>query len=99
MSRRIGLAIKRAFDIVVSFTVLTLLSPLMALIALAIKLEAKAERPSTCTSSEAWSWALTKSVWGGLWQKAILALPALGSSCASSRWMNCRSSSMCSKAI
>ena len=36
MSRRIGLAIKRAFDITVSLTVLTLLSPLMALIALAI---------------------------------------------------------------
>jgi len=39
MSRCIGLAIKRAFDIVVSLTVLTLLSPLMALIALAIKLD------------------------------------------------------------
>ena len=39
MSRRIGLALKRAFDIVVSLTVLTLLSPLMALIALAIKLD------------------------------------------------------------
>jgi lipopolysaccharide/colanic/teichoic acid biosynthesis glycosyltransferase len=38
MSRRIGLAIKRALDIVVSLTALTLLSPLMALIALAIKL-------------------------------------------------------------
>lgn len=38
MSRRIGLAIKRALDIIVSLTALTLLSPLMALIALAIKL-------------------------------------------------------------
>jgi lipopolysaccharide/colanic/teichoic acid biosynthesis glycosyltransferase len=38
MSRRIQLALKRAFDIVVSLTALTLLSPLMALIALAIRL-------------------------------------------------------------
>lgn len=39
MNRRIALALKRVFDIVVSLTVLTLLSPLMALIALAIKLD------------------------------------------------------------
>lgn len=38
MNRRIGLALKRAFDIVVSIAVLTVLSPLMALIALVIKL-------------------------------------------------------------
>jgi lipopolysaccharide/colanic/teichoic acid biosynthesis glycosyltransferase len=38
MSRRIQLALKRAFDIIVSLTVLTLLSPLMALPALAIRL-------------------------------------------------------------
>lgn len=39
MNRRTQLAFRRAFDIVVSFTMLTLLSPLMALIALAIKLD------------------------------------------------------------
>ena len=39
MNRCIQLALKRAFDIVVSIAVLTLLSPLMALIALAIKLD------------------------------------------------------------
>lgn len=39
MNRCIQLALKRAFDIVVSLTVLTLLSPLMALIALTIKLD------------------------------------------------------------
>ncbi len=38
MARRIALALKRTFDIVVSLTALTLLSPLMALIALAIRL-------------------------------------------------------------
>jgi len=38
MNRRIALALKRAFDIVISLTALTLLSPLMALIALAIRL-------------------------------------------------------------
>jgi lipopolysaccharide/colanic/teichoic acid biosynthesis glycosyltransferase len=38
MNRRIPLALKRAFDIVVSSTALFLLSPLMALIALAIRL-------------------------------------------------------------
>jgi lipopolysaccharide/colanic/teichoic acid biosynthesis glycosyltransferase len=37
--RRLSLLIKRLFDIIVSFTVLTLLSPLLVLIALAIKLE------------------------------------------------------------
>lgn len=37
MSRRIQLSLKRAFDVIVSFTVLTLLSPFMALIALAVK--------------------------------------------------------------
>jgi lipopolysaccharide/colanic/teichoic acid biosynthesis glycosyltransferase len=37
-NRGIALALKRAFDIVVSLTALTLLSPLMALIALAIRL-------------------------------------------------------------
>ena len=42
MNRRIQLALKRAFDIIISLTVLTLLSPLMALIALAIKLDANA---------------------------------------------------------
>ncbi len=36
MNRRIQLAIKRAFDIIVSFTALILFSPLIALIALAI---------------------------------------------------------------
>ena len=36
MRRRIQLAVKRAFDIIVSLTALTLSSPLMALIALAI---------------------------------------------------------------
>ena len=36
MNRRIQLTLKRAFDLVVSFIALTLLSPLMALIALAI---------------------------------------------------------------
>jgi len=39
MKRRIAVAFKRAFDIVVSFTVLTLLSPLIAFIVLAIKLD------------------------------------------------------------
>ena len=39
MNRKIALALKRAFDIVVSFIALTLLSPLMALITLAIKLD------------------------------------------------------------
>ena len=39
MTRRIALAFKRVFDIVVSLTALALLSPLMALIALAIKLD------------------------------------------------------------
>ena len=39
MSRRFQLTLKRAFDIVISLTALTLLSPLMALIALAIKLD------------------------------------------------------------
>jgi lipopolysaccharide/colanic/teichoic acid biosynthesis glycosyltransferase len=39
MNRRITLALKRAFDIVISLTALTLLFPLMALIALAIKLD------------------------------------------------------------
>ena len=39
MNRRIQLAIKRAFDIVVSLIALTLLSPLIGLIALAIKLD------------------------------------------------------------
>jgi len=39
MNRRIALAVKRAFDTVVSLTVLTLLSPLIALIALAIRLD------------------------------------------------------------
>ena len=39
MNRCIQLALKHAFDIVVSVTVLTLLSPLMAIIALAIKLD------------------------------------------------------------
>ena len=38
MNRRIQLALKRAFDIIVSLAVLTLLSPLIGLIALAIKL-------------------------------------------------------------
>jgi lipopolysaccharide/colanic/teichoic acid biosynthesis glycosyltransferase len=38
MNRRMGLALKRAFDIIVSLTALTLLCPLMALIALAIRL-------------------------------------------------------------
>jgi hypothetical protein len=36
MNRRIQLALKRAFDIVVSLTVLILLSPIMALIAPAL---------------------------------------------------------------
>jgi len=36
MNRRIALTLKRAFDIVISLTVLTLLLPLMALIALAL---------------------------------------------------------------
>jgi len=39
MNQRVARALKRAFDIVISFTVLTLLSPLMALITLAIKLD------------------------------------------------------------
>jgi len=39
MKRRTQLALKRAFDIVVSSVALTLLSPLIALIALAIKLD------------------------------------------------------------
>ena len=39
MNQRIALILKRAFDIVVSLTVLTLLSPLIGLIALAIKLD------------------------------------------------------------
>jgi len=39
MNRCIQLALKRTFDIVVSLTVLTLLSPLIGLIALAIKLD------------------------------------------------------------
>jgi len=39
MNRRIQLTLKRAFDIVVSLTVLTLLSPLLGLIASAIKLD------------------------------------------------------------
>lgn len=39
MSCRIGLIVKRVFDIIVSLAALTLLSPLMALIALAIKLD------------------------------------------------------------
>ena len=39
MNRRIQPTLKRAFDIAISFTMLTLLSPLMALIALAIKLD------------------------------------------------------------
>jgi lipopolysaccharide/colanic/teichoic acid biosynthesis glycosyltransferase len=39
MSRRSQLTIKRAFDIVVSFIALTLLSPLIGLITLAIKLD------------------------------------------------------------
>ena len=39
MNRFTQLTFKRAFDIVVSFTVLTLLSPFLALIALAIKLD------------------------------------------------------------
>ena len=38
MNGRVQLALKRLFDIVVSLTVLTLLFPLMALIALAIRL-------------------------------------------------------------
>jgi lipopolysaccharide/colanic/teichoic acid biosynthesis glycosyltransferase len=38
MSRRIQMAIKRAFDIVVSSTILIILSPLIALITLAIRL-------------------------------------------------------------
>lgn len=39
MNRRVALALKRVFDIVVSLIVLTLLSPLIALIALVIKLD------------------------------------------------------------
>ena len=39
MNWRIALALKRAFDIVVSLAVLILLAPLMTLIALAIKLD------------------------------------------------------------
>jgi len=39
MNRRTALALKRFFDILISATTLTLLSPLMALIALAIKLD------------------------------------------------------------
>jgi len=39
MIRRIQLLLKRALDVTVSFAALTLLSPLMALIALAIKLD------------------------------------------------------------
>lgn len=39
MNRRTALALKRAFDVVVSFLSLTLLSPLIGLIALAIKLD------------------------------------------------------------
>jgi len=39
MKRRIQLAVKRAFDIVVSAVVVTLFSPLLGLIALAIKLD------------------------------------------------------------
>ena len=38
-TKRLSLLVKRLFDIVVSFTVLTLLSPLSGLIALAIKLD------------------------------------------------------------
>jgi lipopolysaccharide/colanic/teichoic acid biosynthesis glycosyltransferase len=41
MNRCIQLTIKRAFDIVVSFIVLSLLSPLIGIIALAIKLDDK----------------------------------------------------------
>jgi lipopolysaccharide/colanic/teichoic acid biosynthesis glycosyltransferase len=39
MNRRIQLALKRAFDVVISSAALTLLSPLIGLIALAIKLD------------------------------------------------------------
>mgnify|MGYP001072126504 CR=1 FL=1 len=39
MNRQIALALKRVFDIVVSSIVLTLLSPLTALVALAINLD------------------------------------------------------------
>ena len=37
MSRRVQLTLKRAFDLVASFVALIVLSPLMALIALAIR--------------------------------------------------------------
>lgn len=39
MNRRLALAVKRSFDVIISSTALILLSPLMALIALAIKLD------------------------------------------------------------
>ena len=48
MNRRIQPAFKRAFDIAVSFTVLTLLSPLLALIAPAIKLDDHLTVPGDC---------------------------------------------------
>jgi hypothetical protein len=67
--KRIQHRLKRTFDIVVSLTLLTLLSPLMALIALAIKLDdggpvlyartgwAKTARFSIAISSVRWWWA------------------------------------------
>ncbi len=52
MNRCIQLALKRAFDTVISLTVLTLLSPLMALIALAIKLNPTLLPTSTARSRQ-----------------------------------------------
>ena len=52
MNRRIQLALKRTFDIIVSLAVLTLLSPLMALIALTIKLDPKSSPTSTARSRQ-----------------------------------------------
>ena len=50
--RCIQLALRRAFDIVVSLTVLTLLSPLIGLIALAIKLDPTLLPISTVSSRQ-----------------------------------------------
>ena len=50
--RYIQLALRRAFDIVVSLTVLTLLSPLIGLIALAIKLDPTLLPISTVSSRQ-----------------------------------------------
>ena len=106
----VNIVIKRVMDIVLAAVALLLLSPLMLLIALAVKLTSKGPvffRQERCSlngvsfrmlkfrSMRVDAEASTGPVWAG---KQDDRKTAIGAFCARPAWTNCHSSSTCSKA-